>query len=216
MTPTLPPNRTEFAANRGSIVFVALNIHSSFSFGFLIFRLSAAWTNEKYRVVVVVVGGYPDSCRYFDWRQGIWSGTPISRYRCLKYFTNMPCVDKKTPDQDMEWDIIDQKLMMMIFMFSLHGAAVPSGQLDFGSARVFKVFRVISPAVLIKLDYTIILQKQFNFMQMILCIPLVNFYGVYVLVLWHWICPRPGRWGRWECSAAPQSWWCPQGAGSAI
>ena len=55
----------------------------------------------------------------------------------------------------------------MIFMFSLHGAAVPSGQLDFGGAGVFKVFRVISPAVLIKLDYTIILQKQINFMQMI-------------------------------------------------
>ena len=156
MTPTLPPHRTEFAANRGPIVFVALNIDSSFSFGFLIFRLSAAWTNGKYPVVV---GGYPDSCRYFDWRQGIWSGTPISRYRCLKYFTNMPCVDKKTSGQDMEWDIIDQKLMMMIFMFSLHGAAVPSGQLDFGSAGVFKVFRVISPAVLIRLDYTIILQN---------------------------------------------------------
>ena len=72
----------------------------------------------------------------------------------------------------MERDIIDQKLMMMmIFMLSLHGAAVPSGQLDFGSAGVFKVFRVISPAVLIRLDYTIILQKPFNFMQMIFAHP---------------------------------------------
>ena len=96
----------------------------------------------------------------------------------------MPYVDKKTPGPDMEGDIIDQKLMMMmIFMFSLHGAAVPSGQLDFGSAGVFKVFRVISPAVLIRLDYTMILQKEISCMQMRFCIPLVNFYGVYVLVL---------------------------------
>ena len=70
-------------------------------------------------------------------------------------------------------------------MNSIHGAAVPSGQLDFGGAGVFKVFRVISPAVLIKLDYTIILQKQINFMQMIFCTLLVNFYGVYVPVLSH-------------------------------
>ena len=72
---------------------------------------------------------------------------------------------------------------MIMFLINIHRAAVPSGQLDFGSAGVFKVFRVISPAVLIRLDYTIILQKQFNFMQMIFCTPLVNFYGVYVLVL---------------------------------
>ena len=72
---------------------------------------------------------------------------------------------------------------MMMFMINIHGAAVPSGQLDFGGAGVFKVFRVISPAVLIRLDYTTFLQKQFNFMQMIFCTPLVNFYGVYVLVL---------------------------------
>ena len=63
-------------------------------------------------------------------------------------------------------------------MNSLHGAAVPSGQLDFGSARVFKVFRVISPAVLIKWDYTINIQKQINFTQTIF-----YFYGVHVPVL---------------------------------
>ena len=68
-------------------------------------------------------------------------------------------------------------------MNSIHGAAVPSGQLDFGGAGVFKVFRVISPAVLIKLDYTIFLQKQINFMQKIFCTPLINFYSVYVPVL---------------------------------
>ena len=71
----------------------------------------------------------------------------------------------------------------MMFLINIHRAAVPSGQLDFGSAGVFKVFRVISPAVLIKLDYTMILQKEINCMQMRFCIPLVNFYGVYVLVL---------------------------------
>ena len=199
----MTPHRTEFAANRGPIVFIAVK-------DFFVQRC----LNER---EVSSCGWYPDRCRYFDWRQGIWSGTPISWYRCLKYFTNMPCVDKKTPGQDIKWDIIDQKLMMMmIMMISIHGAAVPSGQLDFGGARVFKVFRVISPAVLIKWDYTIILQEKIIFMQMIFCTPLVNFYGVYVPVIWHWICSRPGRWGRWECSVAPQSWWCPQGAGSAI
>ena len=44
-----------------------------------------------------------------------------------------------------------------MFLINIHRAAVPSGQLDFGGAGVFKVFRVISPAVLIRMDYTLIL-----------------------------------------------------------